>query len=403
MANTHFKVLILGGGSGGISVAARIANEIHPSEIAIVEPSDKHYYQPLWSLAAAGVVEKEESQKDQVDVMPEGVHWLKHKVLSLDPKNNKVHIESLGDITYDYLIVATGLKLNWDKIKGLEGNLGKNGICSIYQYDQVENTANEIQNFKKGNAVFVMPPTPIKCAGAPQKIMYLAENIFRNNGVRENINIHFATAGKAMFGIPVFAEALAKIVVEKNIQPHFGHKILAVDAEKKEAVFEVVGADGTAKEQRIAYDLLHIVPTMSPHSFISDSDLACKEGEQKSWLEVDKFSLQHLRYPNVFGIGDVTGVPNSKTGAAIRKQAPVVAANLLSLIQGQSLEAKYDGYSSCPLIIDIGHVMLAEFGYDGKLMPSFPLDPAVPRRSMWHLKKDLLPLMYWHGMLKGLM
>lgn len=174
-----------------------------------------------------------------------------------------------------------------------------------------------------------------------------------------------------------------------------------MNAEKKEAVFEVPTAEGKITKKVIKYDLLHVVPQMSAHQFVSDSGLAFEEGDQKGWLAVDKQTLQHLRYENIFGIGDVTGVPNSKTGAAVRAQAPVVVKNLLSVMVGKEPTELYNGYSSCPLITDIGKVMLAEFGYDGKLLPTFPVDPSVPRRSFWHLKRRLLPELYWRGMLRG--
>lgn len=402
MSKPSYKVLILGGGAGGISVAAKLNRSLNQGSIAIVEPSEKHYYQPLWSLAGGGVVSKEETAKSEADLIPEGVTWIKENVISIDPISKTVSLSHNMTVAYEYLVVATGLKLNWDKIEGLGDNLGKNGICSVYQYDQVDAAADMIQNFRGGTALFVMPPPPIKCAGAPQKIMYIAENIFKNNGIKHKTKIQFATAGKAMFGVPVFAQALDEIVKEKNIEPKFMHKIVGVDAEKKLAVFDVTDADGKVTRQSLHYDLLHLVPTMSAHSFISESSLAFQDGDQKGWLAVDKFTLQHVKYPNIFGVGDVTGVPNSKTGAAVRKQYPVVVKNLLAVMNGKEPKEKYDGYSSCPLITDIGKVMLAEFGYDGKLMPTFPVNPAVPRTSMWVLKKDILPKLYWYGMLKGL-
>lgn len=399
---SKYRVLILGGGAGGISVAAKLNRALNPGDIAIVDPSEKHYYQPLWTLAGAGVMDKSKTEKSEKDLIPDGVDWVQESVISIDPIQKLVKLSHEKFLEFDFLVVATGLQLNWEKIAGLPEALGKNGVCSVYQYDQVDYAASQIQNFNGGTALFVMPPPPIKCAGAPQKIMYLAENIFRDHGIREKSEIHFATPGKAMFGVPVFAEALAKIVEEKNIQPHFLHKIVGVDGHKKEAYFDVTESDGQVKRKTIRYDLLHIVPPMSAHSFISQSSLAFQEGEQKGWLAVDKITLQHLEFPFVFGVGDVTGVPNSKTGAAVRKQYPVVVKNLLSVMRGETPTEKYDGYSSCPLITEIGKVMLAEFGYDGKLLPSFPLDPAIPRRSYWVLKKDVLPILYWNGMLKGI-
>ena len=214
--------------------------------------------------------------------------------------------------------------------------------------------------------------------------------------------VDYATAGKAMFGIPAFSEALAKVAKEKDIEPKFMHKLIGVNADKKEAFFDVTDAAGKVTRQNLKYDLMHVVPTMSAHFFIAESGLAFADGDQKGWLAVNKNSLQHIKYPYIFGIGDVTGVPNSKTGAAIRKQAPVVVENLLAVIYGRDMQGHYDGYASCPLVTEIGKVMLAEFGYDGKLMPSFPFDQTIPRRSMWLFKKYFLPKMYWYGMMKGL-
>lgn len=402
MGKAKYRVLILGGGAGGVSVAARLARTVSPKDIAIVDPAQSHYYQPMWTLAGSGLADKSTTEKRLGGLIPKGITWIRESVLSVDPSRNRVNLSQNLEVEYEFLIVATGLRLAWEKIEGLEGNLGKNGICTVYEYEQVDYAAQQIQGFKGGTAVFVMPPVPIKCAGAPQKIMYLADNVFRLNGVRHKSKIQFATAGKAMFGIPTFANALEKIVQEKNIEPKYQHKIVGVDAGSNEAMFEVTDAEGKTSRQSLKFDLLHVVPPMAAHKYVVDSGLAFEAGDQKGWLQVDKHTLQHLKYPNIFGIGDVTGVPNSKTGAAVRSQYPVVAENLIAVMNGKKPSAHYDGYSSCPLVTEIGKVMLAEFGYDGKLMPTFPLDPAVPRRVMWHLKKDILPRLYWHGMLKGL-
>lgn len=401
MEKSKYKLVILGAGAGGVSVAAKLRQTIASDEIAIVDPSEHHYYQPLWTIVGAGLLPKEGTRKPQAEVIPAGITWIKESVEKVDPNANQLVLSNSRIVNYEYLLVATGLQLDWGKISGLEGNLGKNGICSVYQYDQVDAAANMIQKFQGGKAIFVMPPTPIKCAGAPQKIMYLADHVFRKNGIRQKTTIQFATAGNVMFGVPIFAEALDKVVKEKEIEPLFQHRLLAVNASKRKATFAVTDLQGKISESVLSYDLLHVVPTMSAHKFIADSGLAVQEGDQKGWLAVDKFTLQHLKFPNVFGVGDVTGIPNSKTGAAIRKQYPVVAKNILRVMAGKSPNEKYDGYSSCPLITEIGKVMLAEFGYDGKLMPTFPFNPAVPRRTMWFLKKNLLPVLYWHGMLKG--
>lgn len=410
MTSKHFKVLILGAGSGGISVASRLKGNLPAGSVAIMDPSDVHFYQPLWTLVGAGVVDNDRTKKPMKDLIPEGIQWIQESVRSIDVKERKVTSSFGSEFTFDYLVVATGLKLDWGKIKGLEGNVGKNGICSIYTYEQAEITGKMIKDFKGGEAIFTMPPVPIKCAGAPQKIMYLAEEIFREQGVRDRSRVTFATAGKTIFGIATFATPLMGVAERKNIILNFSHKLIEVIPGEKKAVFEKTKEElinGETKSTTglvtLPYDLLHVVPPMSAHDFIQNSELAFSEGPQKGWLKVDPATLQHKDFKNVFGIGDVTGVPNSKTGAAIRKQAPVVVENLLAEINQKPLAGVYDGYSSCPLITEKGKVILAEFGYDGKLMPSFPMDMTKERRSMWILKKDMLPVLYWHGMMKGRM
>ncbi len=410
MANIHFKVLILGAGSGGVSIAARLKKTLGARNIGVIEPADHHYYQPLWTLVGAGLVKKESTRKPMNKMIPAGVQWVQDQVQQIKVEERTVVCTSGQVIGYDYLVVATGLKLDWNLIKGIEGHLGKDGLCSIYQYDQSELTAQMIQNFKGGNAIFVMPPVPIKCAGAPQKIMYLADDIFRKNKVREKSKIIFAAAGKVIFGVPAFARPLMEVAKRKNIDLKFSHRLIEVLPKEKIALFEKTTEsveNGETKSsvtiEKLSYDLLHVVPPMSAHQLIKDSGLAFTAGPHSGWLKVDQHSLQHQDFKNIFGIGDVTGVPNSKTGAAIRKQAPVVAQNIMDVIEGRSPSQKYDGYASCPLITGIGQVILAEFGYDGKLMPSFPMDMTKERKSMWILKKDLLPPMYWYGMMKGRM
>lgn len=400
---THYKVLILGAGSGGISVAARLSKKISPTDMAIVDPAENHYYQPLWTLSGAGVVPKEESQKPTQEFIPMGMDWVRESVVRLNPKSNEVETSSGRKLQYDFLVVSLGLRLAWEKIPGAKEALGTNGVCTIYEYDQVDRTNEMLSSFTGGTAIFTMPPVPIKCAGAPQKIMYLADEIFRKTGARERSKVLFATAGKAIFGIPVFAEALTKVVQRKNIELLLQYQLIALKSAEKKAVFRITDSNGCSFEQELSYDLIHVVPPMMAPQVVSESELAEKEGDQKGWLSVDKFTLQHKTFPNVFGIGDITGVPNSKTGAAIRKQAPVVVTNLLSVMKGAQPTAQYDGYSSCPLVTGMGKVILAEFGYDGKLLPSFPMNPAKERRSMWILKRYLLPKLYWYGMLRGIL
>ena len=392
----HHSVLIIGGGSGGLCVAARLRALPNPPDVAILEPSESHFYQPIWTLVGAGVFPKEVSERKEADFIPEGATWIRDAVAEFDPKNNAVKTAKGEIITYDQLVVAVGIQLDWGKIKGLEGNLGKNGLCSNYTFDLVESTWNTLRDFKGGNAIFTFPSTPIKCAGAPQKIMYLADDHLRKLGVREKSNVIFASAGGAIFGVKKYATALNKVLARKQIETRFKHDLVEVRAATKEAVFK--NLDGGA-EVILKYEMLHVVPPQSAPDFVKKSELADKAG----WVEVHKYTLQHARFPNVFSLGDCSSLPCSRTAAAIRKQAPVLVENLVALRAGQALAAKYDGYSSCPLVTGYGKLILAEFDYDGTPQETFPFDQSQERYSMYALKAYGLPQMYWNGMLRGRM
>jgi sulfide:quinone oxidoreductase len=387
------RVVIVGGGAGGITVAARLANSGESLKIQIVEPSDKHYYQPLWTLVGAGVFPREESERNEADFIPPGVEWIKEFVDSFQPEQNRVTLRDGRHLEYDYLVVSPGLQINWQKVKGLKEAVGKGGVCSNYDYNTVESTWAAIRSLKSGNAVFTQPSGVIKCGGAPQKICYLAEDYFRQHGVREQVNVIFASAAGMIFPVDRYRPSLERVIERKGIQTLYEHDLCEVRPNTKEAVFR--RPDGS--EHAVRYDMLHATPPMGPPDFISRSPLADAGG----WVEVNKHTLQHLRFSNVFGLGDASSLPTSKTGAAIRKQAPVLVENLLSQRAGEPLLGSYDGYTSCPLVTGYSGMILAEFDYDKQPAESFPFDQSQERYSMYLLKKHALPNLYWHGMLRG--
>lgn len=392
----HHRVLIIGGGTAGITVAAQLRRKDPQLDIAIIEPSSKHYYQPLWTLVGAGVFPKEKSERNEADYIPPQVAWIQEAATSIDPDHNRIVTHTGRQLSYDYLIVAPGIRILWDKIPGLKEAIGTNGICSNYSYEHVDYTWECLRTFQGGTALFTMPNTAVKCGGAPQKIMYLADDIFRRNGVRDKSQIVFATASSRIFSVPKYAEALQKVIQRKGIDVRYRHNLMELRPEKHEAVFEHLDTHETVV---IPYTIVHVTPPMGPPEVVQHSPLADANG----WVDVDKYTLQHVRYRNVFGLGDASNLPTSKTGAAIRKQAPVVVANLLAAMNGQPLPARYNGYTSCPLVTGFGKLILAEFDYDHKPAETFPFNQAKERWSMWLLKKYFLPWMYWHGMLRGRM
>lgn len=389
-----YLVVIVGGGTAGITVAAQLSKSCNPLEIAIIEPSEKHYYQPIWTLVGAGVFPREISERDTKDLIPSGVVWIKDRVVRFDPGNNNLTTETGKTVGYQYLIVAAGIQLDWGKIPGLQESIGKNGVCSNYSYQTVNSTWESMSTFKGGNAIFTQPNTPIKCGGAPQKICYLAEHSFRKSGVREKSSITFALPQGVIFSVKKYANALVEVAKRKGINVKYQHNLVELRSDKKEAIFKKVeiGESVTMK-----YDMIHVTPPMSAPDCVKNSPLASEIG----WVDVNKDTLQHNRFDNIFGIGDCSSLPTSKTAAAIRKQAPVLVRNLLAKINGTPLMDSYDGYTACPVVTGYGSVILAEFDYKLNPRETFPFDQSQERYSMYALKAFILPRLYWHGMLKG--
>ncbi|MBX9790201.1 MAG: NAD(P)/FAD-dependent oxidoreductase [Pirellulales bacterium] len=390
----HYQILIVGGGTAGITVAAQLRRRLKTYDLAIVEPSTKHYYQPLWTLVGAGVFPKELSERDEAAFIPEGAAWIRERVAEFHPESNFIVTHQGRRIGYDFLVVALGIQIDWGKIPGLQEGIGRQQICSNYAYHQVDYTWECVRKFRGGTALFTMPNTAVKCGGAPQKIMYLADDAFRRQGVRGQSQVIFASAQGTLFAVERYRKTLEKVAQRKGIDVRLKHNLVELRLEQKEAVFEHVES---RERTTIPFDMIHVTPPMSAPDVIKASPLANEAG----WVAVDKYTLQHPKFPNVFPIGDCSGLPTSKTGAAIRKQAPVLVANLLAAIDGQPLTARYDGYTSCPIVTGYGKLVLAEFDYEGTPHETFPFNQSKERLSMYLLKAYALPRLYWHGMLRG--
>ncbi|NCP12574.1 MAG: NAD(P)/FAD-dependent oxidoreductase [Sphingomonadales bacterium] len=395
MNNTKHTVVVIGGGAAGIATAASMLKRRSGLDIAIVEPSDTHAYQPGWTMVGGGIFNVDETIRPMASVIPKAATWVKQACAGFQPENNQVTLADGSTLTYDVLIVAPGIRLAWEKIAGLEATLGQNGVTSNYRADLAPYTWQLVQTTRAGRAIFSQPPMPIKCAGAPQKAMYLACDYWRRAGVLGDIEVQFRNAGGVLFGVADYVPALMEYVGKYGIDLELGSNLVAVDGPAGQATFAT--SEG---EETVGFDMLHVVPPQVAPQFLADSALAAANG----FTDVDQHTLQHVRYSNVFGLGDSGSSPNAKTAAAARKQAPVVAVNALRQLDGKGPTAGYDGYGSCPLTVERGKIVLAEFGYGGKLAPSFPtwlVDGTRPARLSWMLKADALPWIYWNGMLKG--
>lgn len=404
----HHKILIIGGGTAGLTVAAQLRRK-GETDIAVIEPSSRHYYQAAWTLVGAGTYSADATVRNEEALIPKGVKWIQDYAEEIDPYQQIVTTRNNQQVGYDFLVVASGIQLDWHKIAGLEETLGQNSVSSNYRFDLAPKTWTFLQQLRGGTALFTAPSTPVKCGGAPQKIMYLAADYMRRKGLAGSTQVIFGSAGTTIFAVPEVKSVLDKVVERYGIQTQFHHELVAVDGSKKEATFEYtlnhpqVKANPGAPRPRVTipFDFLHVVPPQSAPDFIKRSPLA-DPSTPLGWVEVDKHTLQHVRFPNVFSLGDSSSLPTSKTGAAVRKQAPVLVENLLKTIKGQSPEARYDGYTSCPLVTAYGKIFLAEFLYDNRWHPTLPINTQKERYDMWLLKKHVLPVMYWQFMLKGL-
>ncbi|MFI7547431.1 FAD-dependent oxidoreductase [Actinoplanes sp. NPDC049599] len=397
MSAARHDVVIVGGGTAGISVAARL-RRAGVADVAVVEPSDVHYYQPLWTLVGAGQATTRETVRPEGKVMPRGVTWIRDRAVGIDPA---AHTVTLGDGTtvgYDQLVLAPGIQLNFDAVPGLAETLGRDGVSSNYRVDLAPRTWQFIQQASSGTALFVTPPGPIKCAGAPQKIAYLAADWWRRQGLADRMKLIMVLPTAAMFSQPDWGRVLKRVAADYGIEVRHNTQLVEVDGPNRRAVL-LDTANGTKEE--LDFEVLHTAPPQSAPDWIRNSPLADPDSPY-GYLKADRHTLRHPDWPDVFALGDAANLPTSKTGAAIRKQAPVVAANVLAARRGAPPVARYDGYTSCPVVTAHNRMLLAEFDYTLTPRPTFPvIDTMRPRYDMYLLKRYALPQLYWHGLLRG--
>ena len=394
---SYHQIIIVGGGNAGISIASQLLRKDASLDIAIIDGAQKHYYQPAWTLVGGGEFNIQDTERDEASVIPAGTTWIQQMVSGLKPEENKVSLADGTDIQYDYLITVPGIQVNWGEIKGLKENLGKNGVCSNYSFESAPYTWECIQQTRGGKAIFTNPHTPIKCGGAPQKIMYLAADYFRKNKI--NVQVEFWSGGTRVFGVEKYENTLKKVINRYGINTQFFVKLVEIDGAAKIAKFLGIGELNKDQVYEVAFDMIHVTPPQSAPDFIKSSPLANVAG----WIDVDKHTLQHNTYKNIFACGDAANLPVSRTGAAIRKQVPVLVDNLQAVMKGKEMNAFYNGYSSCPIITGYDKLVLAEFDYQNQPTETFPVDQSKERWSMYQMKKYLLPYLYWNQILPGKM
>ncbi|KAL3417441.1 Sulfide:quinone oxidoreductase/flavo-binding protein [Phlyctema vagabunda] len=405
-ARNH-KVVVVGGGSAGLAISHQLLRQgkFSQDDIAVVDPATWHHYQPGWTLVGGGLKTKESLRKPLSSLIDPKLRFYNTGVENFSPDDSFITLKNGDKINYDQLVVAPGITVDTGSVEGLPEALANpdSSVSSIYQYDHCDKVFGTIQKLRKGRAIFTQPAGVIKCAGAPQKIMWLALDHWKRTGLYDinspsnsAINITFATGLPTMFGVPKYNAKLEELRKERSVDGLFQHNLIAIHGNT--ATFS--SPDGKSQVTK-DFDLLHVVPKNRPHDFIKNSALANDAG----YVDVREDTLQHQQYHNIWSAGDASSLPTSKTVAAITGQAPVLVRNLLSSMDGRDQEAKYDGYTSCPLLTEYGKVMLAEFKYGGVPKETFGgwfgIDQAVPNRAFYHLKKDFFPWVYGKYMVKG--
>lgn len=396
--DTHScKLLIVGGGAGGCTVAAKLANNFKKHEIIVVEPAEYNYYQPLFTLIGGGTKTISDARKPMGQVLPKNVTWVQDAVREFSPKENCVSTGCGHTIKYDFMLIATGLQLNYDKIPGLLDALKQkdSGVCSNYSELYVEKTFESLKRFKKGNAIFTLPNTPLKCPGAPQKAAYIADAFFRKNNKRNNARVIYNTSLPVIFGVKKYADALWKVVEGRDIDVNLRTNLVSIEPGKNVATFENLEKPG--ETHAVNYEMLNVTPPMcTPNDLRKCRELVNDAG----FVDVNKDTMQSTKFDNVFAIGDCASSPNSKTCAAVASQSTVIAANMTAVMSGNKPEAIYNGYASCPLVTGYDKCILAEFDYNLTPMETFPFNQARELRSMYIMKRDIMPTVYWL-MLRG--
>lgn len=406
-AQLAVKIAVVGGGAAGISVAARLRKRLPHALVTVIDPTERHFYQPGFTFIGAGVWRPDDVWMRQADLMPKGVAWKKTAVLAVEADQKRVVLANGEKLAYDFLVLCPGIQENWSLIEGISREtLGTGNVHSIYDFEGAAKTWAALEKFARtgGRGVFTDTWTKLKCGGAPKKICLLGEQLARRFGTRTAAKFDYFTASNHLWNVPLYTPRLQAIYDEREIPITLNAKLTGVDTAAKRAHFVDRATGRTWTED---YDFLHVTPPQSAPDFVRQSGLSWTEGKlaPEGWAATDKATLVHLKHSNIVCLGDVAGIPTSKTTAAIRKQVPVAVQNLCDLVAGRAPSAVYDGYAACPVITDYGHVIMAEFDYDKKACPSFPfslVDTSKELRSAWWLKCYVLKPFYFHLMLRGL-
>lgn len=388
------SIVVVGAGVAGLAVANRLSRQLPNAKLTLLDSRKNHYYQPGYTLLATGVWKSADKViNNNADLLPAGIDWVQENAREFLPDSNQVVTDSGKNIDYDYLVIATGLRLGFEAIEGLDiADLGSDGIGSVYPSPEVAlKTWQQMDEFRQkgGRALMTLAHTDMKCAGAPLKMTFMLHDRLTQAGTRQDSDVQFFSPHGTVFSVPLVNENVLSrwASYDPPIGTNFHQRLTAIDKGAKAAYF----TDEVGNQTRQDYDFIHVVPPM----FAVDSVLNSPLANDKGWLDVDKYTLQHKTYNNVFGAGDINGTPKGKTAATVKLSAPIVVTNLIDVIQGKAPSQQFNGYTSCPMLVEEGKAMLVEFDYENNLTPSVPLiDPLKESYFAWFLEEMMLKPAY---------
>lgn len=396
MAALH-EVVIIGGGNAGVSLAARL-ERYGVKDIGLIEPKEHHLYQPLFSHIAGGRAQAGEAVRTQESVTPKGVTWIRDSAVDVDANSNTVTLASGSTVAYGQLVVCPGLQYDWDDVPGLAAAVHSPHGATHYEFDLAPKAWTLLSGLTEGTAVFTMPAGPIKCGGASQKPMYLACDYWRQQGVLDKIRVVMVQPYPTVFGVPEVDRELDRKIAEYGIELWTDSELVSVDAAGRVATVRNLT---TGSEETLGYDVLNAVPPQSAPDWLKATDLPAAS-DKGGFVEVDRQTLRHLRYPNIWSLGDAAATGNSKAGGALRKQTKVLAKNLVASRKGKAPTQQYNGYSVCPFTVSRDTVVFAEFDDRYRPMPTIPRIPTWNEsRLSWVVDRDIFPQVYWNLILKG--
>jgi sulfide:quinone oxidoreductase len=397
-AGEHHRIVVIGGGNAGLSVAGRL-RRYGVEDIVVVEPREHHLYQPLFSHVAGGTARASMAVRPQEKVLPKGVQWVRDSAVAIDPASDSVTLASGRVLTYDHVIVCAGIHKDWDAVPGLAAAMHSPTGASHYALELAVKSSELLRNLRHGTAVFTQPPGPATCAGASQKPMYLACDYWRAIGVLKDIRVVMVVPDPTIFGIPEIDRELERKIAEYGIELRCETELIEVDVDAQAVVLRRIGG---GRAERLPYDVLNVVPPQSAPGWIKRRSLPAPSDDD-GFVEVDPRTLRHVRFPNVWSLGDSARTTNSKSGGALRKQTLVLAKNLTAVLRGRQPSEQYDGYSVCPFTVSRSSVVFAEFDDRYRLQPTVPFWKTLyrERRLSWIFDRRILPWVYWHMILQG--